>query len=103
MDLGSQGLTAPRSTQATRGTAIHKEPPITVGSLGDLASAIIALVVGFGAPVTKPQRSGIVAVVGSLVAVFVAGRHVTPRRRKIVPVRRPTPPYGGVELPFVPG
>ncbi len=57
------------------------EPLLTIAGLTALASAIVALAVAFGVPLSADQSQavfGFVAVIAPLIVGFVARRSVTP-------------------------
>ncbi len=55
----------------------EKEPVITAGAIVSLVTAVLALVVAFGAPLTPEQREGIIGVVAA-VAPFALALVVRP-------------------------
>lgn len=60
---------------------MKNEPVITVASITALVAALIALLIAFGVNLSDQQQAaimGVVAVVGPLVAAFIARRKVTP-------------------------
>lgn len=57
------------------------EPAVTGGSVVAVVTALLALVVAFGVPITDQQREAILAVVGVVAPLAVAllvRKHVTP-------------------------
>lgn len=61
------------------------EPAITAGSITALVTAVIALLVAFGVPLTDLEREailGLVAVLAPLAVALLVRPHVTPTARK---------------------
>ena len=57
------------------------EPAITIGTISAAVSAIIALLVAFGVPLTEDQQIailGVVAALGPIVAAVITRRFVSP-------------------------
>jgi predicted exporter len=62
-------------------TFTDEEPAVTSGTIVALVTAVIALAVAFGAPITSMQKEAIIGVVGvvaPMVAVLLTRPHVTP-------------------------
>ena len=60
---------------------MSKEPAITIGSISAGVSAVIALLVAFGVPLTEDQQTailGVVAAAGPIVAAVITRRFVSP-------------------------
>ncbi len=69
---------------------LSNEPLLTIAGLTALASAIVALAVAFGVPLSADQTQavlGFVAVLAPLLVGFVARRSVTPAQRRGSPRR----------------
>jgi hypothetical protein len=45
---------------------VHKEPALTVGAITGTISAVVALLVAFGLPVTQEQQNALIALAGAL-------------------------------------
>lgn len=60
---------------------MKSEPVLTVASLTSLVTALVALLVAFGVPLSDDQQKallGLAAVVAPIVAAAIARRRVTP-------------------------
>lgn len=62
----------------------QSEPVITVGSIGAIAAAVLALIVAFGVDLTDEQQTailGVVAVAAPIIVAIVTRRLVTPNSK----------------------
>lgn len=60
---------------------MKNEPAITIGTISAAVSAVIALLISFGVPLTEDQQIailGVVAAVGPIVAAVITRRFVSP-------------------------
>jgi hypothetical protein len=60
-----------------------------------LISAVLALAVAFGAPITEDQRNAVLAVTAACVAIFFGGGLPTRQERRSFMPTKPFPPSKG--------